>query len=298
MRGFMRAVASRTVAVHTVGGLGRRAWLGLVAGAVLVLQLAACSMAGRTLAPRYPSADPAVRAREQKVLQHPLDLMPPVPSRTERDGDQSPAEQNGNVQVSPDGSRIAFEADRDGVHGVWMARRDGDGARRVSGSRFAVRPAWSPDGERLAFLARPAKRDDWAVFVADADGDGPARRLPSTGASLAGIAWFPDSRHICYGSDAWLIVVDTSAAATRAFRLPSESGRIVGVPAVSPDGRSVVFAVAGDGAWIVSVRDGAMTQLVSERDVDAFAWAPGGRQVAFRTARDGQWRVQIVKDER
>lgn len=261
----------------------------VVSAVLLALQLSACSMATRAVAARQPAA---------AATQRPLDLMPSPTARTERDADQVAGEASGTV-VSPDGTRIAFESNRDGVHGVWMARRDGEGARRVSGNRLAVRPTWSPDGERLVFLARLAKRDDWGIWVAEAAGDAPARKLASAGASAAvGLAWFPDSRHICYGSDEWLVVVDTEAAATRAFRLPTESARIAGAPAVSPDGRSIVFAVAGDGAWIVSMRDGSMTQLISERDVDAFAWAPGGRQVAFRTARDGQWRVQIVKNER
>jgi Tol biopolymer transport system component len=56
----------------------------------------------------------------------------------------------------------------------------------------------------------------------------------------------------------------------------------------------VVFAVAGDGVWMV-VLDGRMHRVISEGDVDAFAWAPGGRQIAFRTARDGQWKLQIVR---
>lgn len=269
----------------------------VVSAVVLALHLSACSLASRAAVAGHPS--PGVRAHAGQSGPHALDLMPTSPPKTERDGDQSPVDSAGSVQVSAGGSRIAFESDRDGVHGVWIARRDGEGARRVSGSRIAVRPTWSPDGEQLAFLARPQKRDEWSLWVTDAAGDAPPRKLATAGAGLRpGFAWFPDNHQICYGSDGWLIVVDSRAAGTRAFRMPSESARVVGVPAVSPDGRSIVFAVAGEGAWLASMRDGSVTQLVSERDVDAFAWAPGGRQVAFRTARDGQWRVQIVRNER
>ena len=40
--------------------------------------------------------------------------------------------QNFHVRLSPDGSRVAFDSDRGGVRGVYVAARDGTGVRRVS----------------------------------------------------------------------------------------------------------------------------------------------------------------------
>ncbi len=146
------------------------------------------------------------------------------------------------------------------------------------------------------FLARESKRADaWNIWIADPEGPAPRKLTSGASVSLAGAAWFPDSRHICYGSNDWLVVVDTTSNTARAFRLPDHSSRVVGAPAVSPDGRRIVFAVAGEGAWMASLADGTVAQIATERDVDAFAWAPGGRQIAFRNARDGQWKVRIIK---
>ncbi len=244
-----------------------------------------------------------VRSQGARVLQRPLNLMPswppdaPADPRTGAQKATSSAPEG--AVTSPDKAWIAFESDKEGMHGVWVARPDGEQARRVSGRRLASLPKWSPDGKSLVFLAHTAKhRDDWAVWVVEVP-DGTPRKLTSTAsAAIAGFAWFPDGRHICYGNNEWLIIVDTSDATTRAFRPEDESARIVGVPAVSPDGRSIVFAVAGDGAWMASMRDGSLTQVVTEEDVDAFAWAPGGSQIAFRTAHDGQWKVQVVRIEK
>ena len=59
---------------------------------------------------------------------------------------------NYHVQVSPDSRLVAFDSDRDGVRGVYVAEADGSEVRRVSGPGYAAVPRWSPDGHRLAFL--------------------------------------------------------------------------------------------------------------------------------------------------
>jgi Tol biopolymer transport system component len=247
----------------------------LVAGVLGVAAMlsSGCSTAGRVLF----TADPATQRTTDSP--RPLDLM----------GDPSGRPAPGRL---PSTGGI----DQDGVHGVWVAGRDGEQPRRVSGTRTALLPRWSPDGTRLMFLARETKRGTaWNIWIADPE-TATARKVTSSGVvSLAGAAWFPDSQRICYGSGNWLVVADTEDNATRSFRLPNESSRIVGVPAVSPDGRRVAFAVDGEGAWMVSLADGGVRQIVAEQDVDAFAWSPGGRQIAFRTGRDGQWKVRVVK---
>ncbi len=85
------------------------------------------------------------------------------------------------------GDRIAFVAnhtdwpDDNYVRDVYTIDPDGDDRRRVTDGALAVRSVtWSPDGERLAFSARP--HDNWyvpaEVYVADvgpgADADGQA----------------------------------------------------------------------------------------------------------------------------
>jgi Tol biopolymer transport system component len=39
----------------------------------------------------------------------------------------SDAAKNYHVQLSPDGRSVAFDSDRDGVRGVYLARADGSG---------------------------------------------------------------------------------------------------------------------------------------------------------------------------
>jgi Tol biopolymer transport system component len=43
---------------------------------------------------------------------------------------------------SPDGRLIAFDSDREGERGVYVANADGGAVRRISGDGFAAIPSW------------------------------------------------------------------------------------------------------------------------------------------------------------
>ena len=76
------------------------------------------------------------------------------------------AANNFHVRPSPDGSRIAFDSDRDGIRGVYVADDDGKHVRRVSGEGFAAVPSWSPDGRTLAFVREePGKPKVWNLWT-------------------------------------------------------------------------------------------------------------------------------------
>ena len=78
---------------------------------------------------------------------------------------------------SPDGERIAFEADRKGDFEnpeIYVMDADGNNQQRLTENRRSdLQPSWSPDGERIAFVSW---RDGNAeIYVMDADGNNPQR---------------------------------------------------------------------------------------------------------------------------
>ena len=201
---------------------------------------------------------------------------------------------NFHARPSPDGSQIAFDSDRDGVRAVYVADADGQHVRRVSGDGFAAVPSWSPDGRQLAFVKAEADKPRvWNLWTVDLD-SGELRRLTSYlyGQPWGG-SWFPDGYRIAYSHEEQLVVLDLRNAARKVFNTP-RAGHLVRTPAVSPDGRRIVFQVYRDGTWLLDLRNASMRRVLDDPSAEEFAWSPDGKRVAFHSERAGGWGVWVM----
>lgn len=100
-----------------------------------------------------------------------------------------------NVDVSPDGKRIAFDMLGD----IYTASIDGGDALLVSGGgAWEVRPVWSPDGGQIAFISDKSGLDQ--VHVVQARAGSPVQLLVEfpgyrrTEGVLATAEWMPDGK--------------------------------------------------------------------------------------------------------
>ena len=201
---------------------------------------------------------------------------------------------NYHAQPSPDGRLVAFDSDRDGERGIYVANRDGSQVRRVSGAGYAAVPTWSRNNQWLAYIRAEADKPSvWNLWVQPAAG-GSARRVTSHrfGQTWAA-SWFPDDRRIAYSHEDTLMVVDLQTGAGTRYRTPVK-GRLVRTPAVSPDGTKIIFQVFGHGAWLLHLADGSMQRVLTDPTAEEFAWAPDGRRVAFHSRRNGQWGIYVL----
>ncbi|MEO5897310.1 MAG: helix-turn-helix domain-containing protein [Vicinamibacterales bacterium] len=201
---------------------------------------------------------------------------------------------NFHARPSPDGGRIAFDSDRDGERGVYIADANGDNVHRVTGEGFAAVPSWSPDGRRLAFVRAEANRPKvWNLWTMET-ATGAMRRVTSNRIGQPwGAAWFPDGERIAYSHETRLIVRALDGSGERIFNSPVP-GRLVRTPAVSPDGQRIMFQVYRNGAWLLDLRDSSMRRVLADPSAEEFTWSPDGRRVAYHSRRSGTWGVWVM----
>ncbi|MGH2674483.1 MAG: hypothetical protein ACRDKA_03540 [Actinomycetota bacterium] len=171
---------------------------------------------------------------------------------------------------------------------VYVAAADGSNATAlVTGAEAALAPAWSPDGDVLAFVSGTVEASEPELWLVNADGSGarPIVRAPQIVADSAP-AWSPDGERIAFiaserrGSAVWSVRPD----GTDARRILEGSWRQL---SWSPDGTRLVLigfrGKAGDpGLFVVRANGVGLVRLASFEDLVAFpTWSPDGTRIAF-----------------
>lgn len=168
---------------------------------------------------------------------------------------------------SPDGAHLAFISDRSGAENVWVARPDGTDARQITHNELAheyVSPAWSADGRSLFVSYYRADRNAIELWHYPLDG-GPGQELGDGRFSALGAAPSPDGRYLYYAAhDGPVFEDDVRLPLWSIHKYDLRTGREDTVitargsamrPAVSPDGRFLVYAARQDGETALRVRD-------------------------------------------
>jgi eukaryotic-like serine/threonine-protein kinase len=216
------------------------------------LQLAWIANSGsQTSAPALPSSKPRPRLRlaviamltlavialavalmwsapPRRVLR--VNLLPPEGTRFET------LYRNGAPALSPDGTHIAFIAQKDEKNSLWLRSLDRLDATPVRGTDDAYLPFWSPDGTAVAFFMQ-----------------GKLWRTDLNGGSPTPICAAPEARGGSWGSGN--VIVFAPSFGGPLFQVPAAGGKpkpVTGVSAVSttisdrwpsflPDGKRFLF---------------------------------------------------------
>lgn len=208
----------------------------------------------------------------------------------------------------PTSKGLAFASNRDGNVEIYFMTDDGSQVTRLTNHAAEdARPAWSPDGARIAF---ESARDDpnpgncganclYHLYVMNADGSG-VTRLTDGPANDLFPTWSPDGTRLAFASGRdgnWEIYV-MNASGGGVKRLTSNPAEDFS-PAWSPDGTRIAFDTNRDGNYEIYVMnaDGSGVSNLTNNPSDDIspAWSPDGRRLAFVSNRDGGWEVYVMQ---
>jgi Tol biopolymer transport system component len=201
---------------------------------------------------------------------------------------------------SPDGSKIAFQSDRDGNSEIYVMNADGTNVTKLTSNTAEDRtPAWSPDGCKIAFAS---DRDiECGIYVMDTDGTN-VIPLTSHAALDCNPKWSPDGSKITFQSDrdgnSEIYVMN--ADGTNVTKLTSNTAEDR-TPAWSPDGCKIAFASDRDfidfKIYVMNT-DGTNVIPLTSHTAPATdgnpAWSPDGRKIAFASYRDNSENIYVM----
>jgi Tol biopolymer transport system component/DNA-binding winged helix-turn-helix (wHTH) protein len=211
--------------------------------------------------------------------------------------------------LAPSGSMIVYTAAAsvgDTMH-LYLRTVDGPVEQLTSGDGSDTAPAWSPDGQRIAFVRTSPQRGCEIMTMALPRG---AARIVSTCRLLKGVslAWLDNQTLLLSdspGSAAALALfrVDIGTGARRQITHPTAGNVGDQIPAVSPDGRTIAFrrtSIPGvSEVFVVDPYGGDARQFTRDHStILGIAWAANGRHMYVSTTRGGDfglWRYDASR---
>jgi eukaryotic-like serine/threonine-protein kinase len=234
----------------------------------------------------------------------------PPPGRTlvwvDRQGHEEataiPARPYQSARFSPDGKRIALEADGD--IWIWDVAREAL-TRLTFDPALDQFPVWTADGLRILFGSDRTSNGQANLFAQAADGSGSATRLTESPNQQFPMSVTPDGTELVFRESAPsldLMVLSLAHPAQSAKPLlHSPAAELNGE--VSPDGRWLAYQSNESGRFEISVRpfpnvdaghwqvstDGGIQPLWARNGQELFYVAPASAVLAVRVERGNAW---------
>jgi dipeptidyl aminopeptidase/acylaminoacyl peptidase len=191
-----------------------------------------------------------------------------------------------DVQFAPDGKTITYvqtRADRESQKNtshIWIVASDGRGEPRMLLKDFPAesRPRYSPDGQRIAFVASKSEAERPQIYTVRVVG-GEVMRITNLENGVADFVWAPDNRRF----------VVTSRTGKREDRNDPLAGiTVIRNAHYAQDGRGLIKDQRSH-LFVVDIATGVARQITDGDfdDADA-AWSSDGKWIAFVSDRTGK----------
>ena len=160
-------------------------------------------------------------------------------------------------------------------------------------------PAWSPDGQSIAFISSRSGRE--TIHIMNADGTNPRQLLPVSPAYTTDYDpdWSPDGRQIAYSSDRtgnfeiYVANLDTGVARQLTHGLANDEN-----PSWSPDGDLIAFwsnRTGNQDVFVMNADGSGVRNLTNHPANDYWPdWSPDGEWLAFTSDRGGNKDIYLM----
>ena len=194
---------------------------------------------------------------------------------------------------APNGRSFAFMSDRDGDYDIYIMKVNATKARRLTNNpelRISG-PAWSPDGNWIAFTSDVSKNQRYDIYKIDINGKN-LQQLTDDEKYNFSPAWSPDGEQIAFYSrrdNGGIYVMNADGKRIRRVSHPQDTGSL---PSWSPDGKHIAYyvGIAGGGIYIMDV-NGRNSRRVTPLNIwsESPAWSPDGDWIAYDAEIDNPW---------
>ena len=163
---------------------------------------------------------------------------------------------------------------------------DGSNLTRLTNNTFEdLLPAWSPDGETIAFASK--RHRNWDIYLMDSDGTR-QRRLTRSSARDSNPDWSPDGTRLVFQSNRHRNSDDLYAIESDGSQLErlTTGPTADWTPAWSPDGSQIAFTIANydNGREDIAVLDLETAVIARFVISDSFDIEPDWQPVPVSTA--------------
>lgn len=204
---------------------------------------------------------------------------------------------------SPDGKRIAFTSNREGLTKIFVMERDGSNVHRVTkDDRIESAPSWSPDGKSLAFYSRDISGGNTELRISNNE-NGSVVSVPGNGLDKGPEApvWSADGEYLAFVgigenriAEIWVVGHDGQNA--RAISTQA-SNRNKAHPDFSPIENKIAYVadMKGTLAIMATDLDTGLTENLTQGIVAAHEhpkWSRDGEYLLFSSARDDEMRTR------